>query len=222
MSQKKAVCLMSGGLDSAVVAALAQAEGYELYLLAASYGQKAHRKELACVHQQAEYYRGAQLEVIDLSWLGHCGASGLTDRAVYLSSENARLEYVPFRNTVFLSIAVAWAEALRAEQVMIGSIGGPWLTPDNRPDYFAAMQEVVRLGTQLKTDIQIRVPFGQSKKVDVVTKGLELGVPFEITWSCHNREDMACGECSNCLDRLGAFHQLNVEDPLPYANQRIG
>ncbi len=222
MSQKKAVCLMSGGLDSAVVAALAQAEGFELHLLAASYGQKAHRKELACVHKLAEYYRVAQLEVIDLSWLGRFGASGLTDGATYLSAENAKLEYVPFRNTVLLSIAVAWAEALGAEQVMIGSIGGPWLTPDNRPEYFAAMQEVVRLGTQLKTDIQIRVPFGHSKKVEVVVKGIELCVPFEITWSCHNREDIACGECSNCLDRLGAFQQLHVEDPLLYANHRIG
>jgi 7-cyano-7-deazaguanine synthase len=218
MSQKKAVCLMSGGLDSAVVAALAQAEGFELYLLAASYGQKAHRKELVCVQKLAEYYRGVQLEVIDLSWLGRFGASGLTDRATYLSTENAKLEYVPFRNTVLLSIAVAWAETLSAEQVMIGSIGGPWLTPDNRPEYFAAMQEVVHLGTQLKTDIQIRVPFGHSKKVEVVAKGIELHVPFEITWSCHNREDIACGECSNCQDRLGAFHQLNVEDPLLYAN----
>jgi 7-cyano-7-deazaguanine synthase len=222
MAKKKAICLMSGGLDSAVVAALAQAEGYKLHFLATNYGQKANERELCCVRELARFYSDAPLEIIDLPWLGQFGASGLTDATTYLSTENAQLEYVPFRNTILLSIAVAWAETILADCVLIGSIGGPWLTPDNRPEFFDAMQKVVHAGTQLKTDIQIRVPFGHSKKVEVVAKGIELHVPFEITWSCHNREDIACGECSNCLDRLGAFHQLNLEDPLPYVNHRIG
>lgn len=216
MNTKKAVCLISGGLDSAVVAALAANEGYDLYFLVGDYGQVTNSKEVACARLLADHFRARQLRVIDLDWLRDMGGSGLTSPDIYLSPENADLEYVPFRNTILLSAAVAWAEVIGAEAVFIGSTGPPWHTPDNSLEYFQAFQEVVWIGTKLKKDIMIRAPFCQSKKRDVVQTGVNLGVPFHLTWSCHNDENIACGDCSNCRDRLSAFQELGIEDPIPY------
>jgi glycine cleavage system T protein/queuosine biosynthesis protein QueC len=215
MEAKKAVCLVSGGLDSAVAAALAAKEGYDLYFLVGDYGQVTNTKEVACARALAGHFQARQIRVIDLGWLRDMGGSGLTSPKIYLSPENADLEYVPFRNTILLAAAVAWAEVIGAEAVFIGSTGPPWHTPDNSPEYFQAFQEVVRIGTK-KKDIMIRAPFCQSKKRDVVQTGINLGVPFHLTWSCHNYEDIACGDCSNCRDRLHAFQELGIEDPIPY------
>lgn len=219
IQKKRAVCLMSGGLDSAVVAALLHSQRYELYFLAVDYGQKVQNKELACVEQLSKFYAATRLEILDLTWLGRFRPAGLTASDIYLSSNSAKLEYVPFRNTLLLSAGIAWAEALAAERVGIGSIRGPWLTSDKRPEYVAAMQEVAALGTQLKTDIRLYVPFEHSKKVEVVSTGLELQAPFELTWSCPNRQDKACGECSNCQERRAAFQALGATDPIPYIQQ---
>lgn len=214
--RNKCVCLISGGLDSAVVAALALKNGLELNFLTGDYGQVTRLKELECARKLADYYQVSAARTIDLQWLRDFGGSGLTDVRIYLSKGNAELEYVPFRNTVLLAAAVAWAEVLQAESVFIGSTGPPWHTPDNSPEYIRAMQEVVRLGTKLRQDISLRAPFCNSKKIEVVELGLSLNVPFQLTWSCHNDNILACGQCSNCLDRLQAFRDLGAVDPIPY------
>lgn len=213
---KRAVCLVSGGLDSAVAVAIAKAEGYDLYFLTVDYGQVTSTKELNCAEKLAEFYQIKELQIIKLDWLRRIGGSALLDPNVKLTPENEALEYVPFRNTVLLSIGVAWAEVLRAGAVFIGSTGGDRICPDNSPDYIEAMQQVIRLGTKLKTDIALRAPLLQGTKKEAVMRGFELKVPFELTWSCQNCEDVACGECSNCRARLQAFAANGLQDPVPY------
>lgn len=216
MEKAQAICLASGGLDSAVTIALALKEGYSIYMLYIDYGQHTSQKELSCAREQAAYFQAKEFRIVPFPWLRQIGGSGMIDDGVILTPENAALEYVPFRNTILLSMAVAWAEVLRAESVFIGSIGGPWITPDNSPAYFEAFQQVVKIGTKLKNDIAIRAPFCRSTKTDVVKKGAELHVPFHITWSCQNFNDEACGKCSNCRDRLQAFASLGLTDPISY------
>lgn len=213
----KAVCLFSGGPDSAAAAAVARSEGFDLYLLFVDYGQKTRKKERACSEKLAAHLATSEFRTVDARWLGEFGGSALVDSHTMLTQVNAPLEYVPFRNTILLSIGVAWAEVLQAAAVFIGSTGGPWHTPDNSPEYVSAMQEVVRIGTKLKTDIQLRAPFCKLTKKETVEIGLNLQVPFELTWSCHNSETLACGQCSNCRDRIRAFELLGRQDPIPYA-----
>ncbi|WP_273130510.1 7-cyano-7-deazaguanine synthase [Bacillus weihaiensis] len=213
---KKAICLNSGGADSATVVALAKSKGFEVYTLYINYGNSAKEKEEECSGKIAEYYGVKEHRKVNLEFLSEIGGSGLVDSSIKLEEENKDLEYVPFRNTILLSLAVAWAEVIRADTIFVGSIGAPWITPDNSPEYFHALREVVKIGTKLKKDIQIEVPFGLMKKVDVIEKGLELNVPYELTWSCHNNTDVACGQCSQCLDRLKAFDTLKAQDPITY------
>lgn len=209
----RAVSLVSGGPDSAVAAALARAEGYDLYLLFVDYGQRARARELACAHELATYLGARELRSTRLDWLA---ASALTIDGPPLTIRQPDLIYVPFRNSVLLSLAVAWAEAIDGTAVFIGSIGPPWATPDNSPAYFDAFQELVRVGARDGEHIVVRAPLCTSSKLEVVGRGLELGVPFERTWSCQNYDDLACGQCTSCSDRLAAFAALELADPLAY------
>jgi len=213
---KKAVCLISGGLDSAVAAAVAKKSGYDLYFLFFNYGQKTANKEKACFLKLARFYKAKKAKIISLPWLKKLGGSALTDKKTILTPENFNLEYVPFRNTIFLSAAVAWAEAISADAVFIGSCGGDRICPDNSPAYINSFQKVIELGTKLKTDIKIKAPLLKGDKAYVVGVGKRLKVPFELTWSCHNYTNKACGHCSNCLSRLKAFTKNSLKDPIPY------
>ena len=217
MESKRAVCLMSGGLDSAVAAAEMAHKEHQIYALTLVYGQKTSIKETECARQVAEYLSAVEHRVVDLRCLKELLRSGLTDEQMWLTYENRSLVYVPFRNSIFLSIAVAWAESLGAGAVIVGSHRADVICPDNSPEYVCAFQDVVRIGTSARPPIEIVAPFVHVSKAEVVRRGLELNAPFHLTWTCFNAEHTACGQCTNCLDRLAAFAACGVDDPIPYA-----
>lgn len=212
---RDAVCLFSGGPDSVVAAAIAKSEGYRLHLLTVDYGQRTSAKEIDCSVRCAAWLDAEEHRIPQSRWLWAVGGSAmLSGSDARITQQHRDSEYVPFRNTLLLSMAVAWAEVIPAEAVFIGSTGGPWITPDNNPDYFDAMQRVIELGTKLVTTVQIRAPLCTVPKRESVAAGLRLGVPFEATWSCQNDNEFPCLECNNCLDRIHAFDELGAVDPL--------
>lgn len=222
----KAVILLSGGLDSSTVLYQAQADGYECYALSFDYQQR-HRRELvaAAAIGSAAGVAGHQVVRFDLSqW----GGSALTDSTIDLPSDRSLTDmaqsipitYVPARNTIFLSFALAYAETLVADRVYIGVNSLDYSGyPDCRPDYIAAMQTVFRLGTQQGIEgqaTQIAAPLIQLKKTEIIQLGDRLGVPWEKTWSCYAGEAVACGVCDACRLRLAAFAELGQVDPIAY------
>jgi 7-cyano-7-deazaguanine synthase len=216
MINKRAICLISGGLDSAVVASTAKSKGYALYFLFINYGQKTLRKEEQCVDLLAKKIRPKKIFKVKLPWLKEFGGSALFDKKISLDEKNFRLEYVPFRNSIFLSTATALAEVMGADVIFIGSTGGDHICPDNSPIYLAAFQDVIRKGTMLKKNIKLVAPLINTNKKGAVKIGRKLKTPFELTWSCHNNITRACGHCSNCKARLEAFAFVKVKDPIVY------
>lgn len=222
----KAVILLSGGLDSSTVLYQAKADGYECYAISFDYQQR-HRRELeaAIAIAQCAGVVDHQLMSFDLRlW----GGSALTDnsidlpqRSVSAINQNIPITYVPARNTIFLSFALAYAETINAQIVYIGVNALDYSGyPDCRPDYIQAMQEVFRLGTKQGREgqaIKIVVPLIDLKKTQIIQLGNHLGVPWEKTWSCYAGGDNACGVCDSCQLRLAAFAQLGLQDPLPYS-----
>lgn len=215
-SKPLAVCLVSGGLDSAVTAAVAKRDGFDTRFLFVDYGQKTVSKERRSAAALADHFQATSLDIVRLPWLKSFGGSGLFRRDVQLTQANERFEYVPFRNSILLAVATALAEVSNADRVYIGSTGSDRIAPDNSPEFIAAFQQLTRLGTMLKTDIQITAPLVNMNKAQVVQTGTDLNVPFELTWSCHNATRLACDGCSNCRSRQAAFQSLGLTDPLEY------
>ncbi|AUT02357.1 7-cyano-7-deazaguanine synthase QueC [Nostoc sp. CENA543] len=223
----KAVILLSGGLDSSTILYQAKADGCECYSMSFDYQQR-HRRELNSALRVAQNAGVAQHQVVNFD-LRQWGGSALTDDAIALPqarslsemSENIPVTYVPARNTIFLSFALAYAEAIAAQRVYIGVNALDYSGyPDCRPDYIEAMQEVFRLGTKQGREgepIKIIAPLLELKKTEIIQLGNKLGVPWELTWSCYAGGDVACGVCDSCRLRLAAFAELGLEDPLPYA-----
>ncbi|GAT68771.1 7-cyano-7-deazaguanine synthase [Planomonospora sphaerica] len=211
-TENRAVALLSGGPDSVVAAALARESGYRIYGLYINYGQRTGKRDFRQAERTAQWLGVEELRVAYCPFLGKVGGSPLTDLSLRLGDDNRSSEYVPFRNTVFCSLAVAWAEILGAQKVVIGSIGGPWITPDNKPSYFAALNALIQEGS--RSEIQAWAPLGAMSKAEVVSVGTRLGVPFGLTWSCQNDEEEPCGECNNCRDRAVGFAGNNLADPL--------
>lgn len=211
-----AVCLVSGGLDSAVTVAVAQRDNFQTRFLFVDYGQKTVGKESRSTAALADHFQAASFDVVRLPWLRRFGGSGLFRKDVELNASNEKFEYVPFRNSLLLAVGVALAEVLGAARVYIGSTGSDRIAPDNSPEFIAAFQELTKLGTMLKTDIAITAPLIKMNKAQVVQTGVALSVPFEKTWSCHNSVRLACGGCSNCRSRQAAFQSLGLTDPLRY------
>ena len=219
--QPLAVVLASGGLDSCVAAAVARRD-FDLALFHANYAQRTLMRELTAFRAQAAFYQVASTLEVDLNYLGEIGGSSLTDfdRAVPTDEvEPAGIPstYVPFRNTNLLAAAVAWAEVLGAEAVFIGAnvLDNPGY-PDCRPEYFEAFNRLIELGTRPETHLAIHTPLIHLDKGGIVRLGLELGAPFELTWSCYQDEIHACGRCSSCRLRLKGFAAAGVPDPIPY------
>ncbi len=219
-----AIVLVSGGMDSCVTAATAQAEGFDLCLLHIDYGQRTERRELQAFAAIADHYDVPEERRLrcTIAHLAAIGGSSLTDSSIPVSAadlENTDIptSYVPFRNAHLLSIAVSWAEVIRAGRIYIGAVFEDSSGyPDCRPDYYAAFNEVIRLGTAEGT-IRIEMPIIHLTKEAIVRRGLELNAPLHLTWSCYQREDLACGVCDSCALRLRGFQRAGIEDPIPYA-----
>ncbi len=216
--QGKAVVCLSGGLDSCVTTAIAARE-YELALFHVNYGQRTEVKELACFHAIADYYGVKTRLVTDLPLLRDIGMSSLTDPSLEIPDGKVDRgdvpnTYVPFRNAILLSLAVAWAEAIGAKAVFMGATEVESLYPDCQFRFICAMQEAVKFGA--KHPPSIIVPLVNMTKADVVRKGIELGAPLHLTWSCYRNSDIACGHCHSCLLRLKGFAEAGIVDPIPY------
>lgn len=217
---KKAIIALSGGIDSAVAAGIAKEQGYELYFLTVNYGQKNLKKELKNSAKLAEHYGVIEHKVIDMKWLGDLGNSLATDRKISEKGSDDNLIYVPYRNTCIIAACIAWAEINGAEAIFTGSEAGPWICPDNSPEYYEKFNELVQISTKLNKKVKLYAPLNYCTKEDDVRKGIELGVPFEYTWTCVARDDKACGVCQPCRGRLDAFKKNNVEDPIEYVEGR--
>jgi 7-cyano-7-deazaguanine synthase len=217
----EAVVLLSGGMDSCVTAALA-AERYRLAALHATYGQRTAKRELDCFHKLADHFGAVRRMVVKLDYFAAIGGSSLTDPglAVHdadLANPGIPNTYVPFRNAHFLSIATSWAEVLGAGRIFIGAVGEDSSGyPDCRPEYYAAMNALIRAGTRPETRIVVETPLISLLKREIVKRGCALNAPFHLTWSCYRETETACGECDSCALRLRAFQEAGVDDPIPY------
>ncbi len=218
-----AIVLVSGGMDSVTVAAMAKASGAELAFLHLRYGQKTADKEHACFQEICKHYQIPEERklVVDISFLQTIGGSSLTDQKIAVSkfagdSDIIPSSYVPFRNAHIVSTAVSWAEVLDANKIYIGANheDSPGY-PDCRPEYYEAFNQLIKVGTK-KGNIQILTPIIHMKKSEIILKAQELKAPLELSWSCYAREDMACGVCDSCALRLRAFKELNLTDPIKY------
>jgi 7-cyano-7-deazaguanine synthase len=219
-------------MDSAVCAALAARET-DAAALHVSYGQRTEVREHRAFDQICDRLRIRRRLAVRNEVLGLVGGSALTDLSIEVPEvrdEEGRSQigtgtipvtYVPFRNAHFLSAAVSWAEALEAPRVYIGAVEQDSSGyPDCRPAYYRAFNEVVRAGTR-EGKIEIVTPLIALRKAEIVKLGLEIGAPFDLTWSCYSREDRACGVCESCALRLRAFDEAGVPDPIPYAEQGV-
>jgi 7-cyano-7-deazaguanine synthase len=219
--RSRAVVLLSGGMDSAVCAALAVRD-HDAAAVHVSYGQRTEERERQSFLAICQRLKIHDKLMVRNEALRAIGGSALTDDAIDVpTAEEIGLSipvtYVPFRNAHFLAVAVSWAEVLGAEKVYIGAVEPDSSGyPDCRPAYYKAFNEVVKTGTK-EGLIEIVTPLIAMRKTDIVRLGLELGAPFDLTWSCYSREDRACGICDSCVLRLRAFEAAGVQDPIPYA-----
>jgi len=217
-----AVVLLSGGMDSCVCAALAARE-HRAAAVHVSYGQRTELRERQAFEAICDRLGIRDRLLVRNEALRAIGGSALTDDKIDVPESLALgagipVTYVPFRNAHFLSVAVSWAEVLGAQKVYIGAVEPDSSGyPDCRPEYYRAFNEVVRAGTKEGT-IQVVTPLIAMRKHEIVTLGLELGAPFDLTWSCYQREDRACGVCDSCVLRLRAFREAGADDPIPYVD----
>jgi 7-cyano-7-deazaguanine synthase len=217
-----AVCLVSGGMDSCVTAAIANDETDELAFLHVSYGQRTEAREQRAFTEIADHYGVEKRLVVSLEHLSRIGGSSLTDKDIAVTSANLSApgiptSYVPFRNAHLLSIAASWAEVIGAGYIYLGAVAEDSSGyPDCRPEFYNAFQQVLTLGTKPETRIEIRTPVIAMKKSEIVGLGQRLSAPFELTWSCYAESEKACGDCDSCALRLRAFRVAGIADPVPY------
>lgn len=228
-----AVVLISGGLDSCVTTAIA-AERYEVAGLHVTYGQRTAARERRAFDEIADFYGVSERLVADLRYLRDIGGSALTDERIpvprapdslWRASPESRVvsssipvTYVPFRNTHLLAIAVSWSEVLGARRIFIGAVAEDSSGyPDCRPEYYRAFNQLIEVGTRPETRIEVVTPIIHMRKSEIVQKGVALGAPLQLSWSCYQAEDRACGQCESCVLRIRAFRQAGFIDPIPYA-----
>jgi 7-cyano-7-deazaguanine synthase len=217
-----AIVLLSGGLDSCVTTAIAN-EKHTIALLHVGYSQRTQSREYKSFRAIANYYKVPETRILStkIDYLSKIGGSSLTDPDIPVDKDNTDtqipMSYVPFRNTHLLSIAVSWAEVIRAGEVYIGAVqqDSPDY-PDCRAEYYDAFNRLVEVGTKPTTNIKVVTPLLNMNKSEIVKKGIELDAPLNLTWSCYERNDMACGQCQSCTLRLKAFADAGVEDKIPY------
>lgn len=218
-----AVVLTSGGMDSCVTTAIAARENDELALLHVSYGQRTERRELKAFNDIADFFRVDRRLTTSIAHLTQIGGSSLTDRKIEVSQANLEsteipTSYVPFRNAHLLAIATSWAEVIGAGRIYIGAVaedGSGY--PDCRPEFYQAFERLIEVGTKPETTIRIVTPVIGLRKSEIVRRGVELGAPLHLSWSCYKREDIACDECDSCALRLRGFREAGLNDPILYA-----
>lgn len=220
---EKAIVLLSGGMDSLVCAGIAIEQRNHVSLLHMNYGQKTSLRERESFNDIADHYHITpnDRKVIDMTFLSQIGGSSLTDDSIsvktYQGDSNLIPDsYVPFRNSIILSLAVSWAEVVGATKLYIGANyeDSPGY-PDCRPAYYEAFNQVIKEGTKA-SNIEILTPVISMKKKDIVLKGQELKVPFELSWSCYKSGVHACGQCDSCALRLRGFREAGIIDPIDY------
>jgi 7-cyano-7-deazaguanine synthase len=218
-----AVCLVSGGMDSCVTAAIARQENDELAFLHVTYGQRTAARERLAFEQLADYFQVTRRLVASIDYLKEIGGSSLTDAHIpiaeaNLSAQEIPTSYVPFRNAHLLSIAASWAETIDARRIYIGAVAEDSSGyPDCRPEFYQAFERVIEVGTRPETRIEIVTPVIHLRKSEIIKRGSELGAPLELSWSCYRSEDRACGRCDSCALRLRAFAEAGRRDPIEYA-----
>jgi 7-cyano-7-deazaguanine synthase len=216
-------------MDSCVSAAIARERhgAANIALLHAGYGQLTQDRERRAFTEIADFYGVQQRLVVELDHFRAIGGSALTDKNIAVPehqydktaahASSIPVTYVPFRNANFLSVAVSWAEAIGAGAIYIGAVAEDSSGyPDCRPEYYRAFQDVIREGTRPETQIEIVTPVIAMTKSEIIRRGIDLGAPLHLTWSCYQSEDAACGACDSCLLRLRAFAEAGVADPIPY------
>lgn len=226
---RKAVVLLSGGMDSCVSTAIARERhgAGNIALLHVGYGQRTQRRERRAFEEIADLYGIRERLVVQLDHFRAIGGSALTDEKITVPENELGapgphgsaipVTYVPFRNAHFLSVAVSWAEALGAGAIYIGAVEEDSSGyPDCRPEYYRVFQELIRVGTRPETQIEMATPVITLKKSEIIRRGLEMGAPLHLTWSCYQDEEVACGACDSCLLRLRAFVEAGATDPIPY------
>jgi 7-cyano-7-deazaguanine synthase len=225
----KAVVLLSGGMDSCVCTAIAiHAHGADhVALLHAGYGQRTQKRERQAFESIADSYHVPHRLIVQLDHFRAIGGSALTDGSIAVpehqhisdspASNEIPVTYVPFRNAHFLSVAVSWAEVIGAHSIYIGAVAEDSSGyPDCRPEYYRVFQDLIRVGTRPETNIEIATPVIALKKSAIIRKGMELGAPLHLTWSCYQREDAPCGLCDSCLLRMRAFAEAGTDDPISH------
>ena len=228
-NKRKAVVLLSGGMDSCVCTAMARERhgAANIAVLHASYGQRTQARERRAFDEIANFYGVRERLAVQLEHFRAIGGSALTDKSISVPENELGVPgprgsaipvtYVPFRNAHFLSVAVSWAEAIGAAAIYIGAVAEDSSGyPDCRPEYYRVFQELIRVGTRPETQIEIVTPVITLKKSQIIGRGLELQAPLQLTWSCYQNEDTACGVCDSCRLRLRAFAEAGAVDPIPY------
>lgn len=220
--ERIAVCLVSGGMDSAVCAAIA-ARDWHVAFMHANYGQRTEARELKAFHALADHYQAVARLVVDFEHLKAIGGTSLITGGPQVPVGTAPgsaipSTYVPFRNGLLLATAAAWAEVLGAQRIFFGAVEQDSSGyPDCREEFIDAMTVAIRAGTKPDTDITIEAPLVRLSKAEIVKSGSHMNVPFALTWSCYTGTERACGECESCHLRLKGFAAAGLVDPIPYA-----
>ncbi|NMA69143.1 MAG: 7-cyano-7-deazaguanine synthase QueC [Desulfitobacterium sp.] len=220
---KKAVILLSGGLDSTTCMSVAAKEGYDLYPLSFDYGQK-HQRELEAAKTIAQSYEVKEHRIIRLD---HVGGSALTDSSLpvpdYEGEDEIPVTYVPARNTLFLSYALGYGEVIGAEAIFIGISSVDYSGyPDCRPEFLQAFQKVAEEGTKAGVDgrvMAIKAPLLYLSKADTIRLAIDNGAPLHLTTSCYRGKEKACGTCDSCILRLKGFAESGLKDPIEYVSK---
>jgi len=224
LKKPKVVMLLSGGIDSATLAYLLNLQGHEIYALTIDYGQK-HNKEIICARDVASSLnqkRGGTAihwELLDFSVLQNLLKSALTTEEPipegHYEADSMKATVVPNRNAILLNIAAGYALSIGAIAIAYAAHAGDHaIYPDCRPDFVFALEEAIQIGTD--SELRVYAPFIHMHKADIIKQGLQLGVPYELTWSCYKGGDKACGKCGTCVERLEAFELNGVRDPIEY------
>jgi 7-cyano-7-deazaguanine synthase len=223
-SEKKAVVILSGGLDSTTCMGIAKEAGYTLYALTFDYGQR-HARELQSAKEVAKHYQARMHHIVNLDFLKSIGGSALTDGSLGVPQDGVQeneipITYVPGRNLLFLSMAASFAEVIGAEAIYIGVNALDYSGyPDCRPEFIDAVQHTLAVGTKAGVTghpIRIEVPLLLATKAQIVQQGIKLQVPYALTTSCYVGEAEACGTCDSCRLRLRGFAEAGFEDPIAY------